>query len=332
MQPQLAVSGYRGIWGTTLTPEIARNFTQAFSHFIQSRHGKKILIGRDARPSGEELVKVVSETLRDAGFEVTIGGLLPTPTVLFLVREMKFDGAVIITASHNPPEYNGLKFVTSRGMFTHEADVAEIKSYIGKELPVTQGSIASNTELGEKHVVHILEKIDRDLIRSKKFKVVLDPINSAGAILGPKLLQELDCEVTVINALPSGVFAHLPEPLAVNLTGLAEAVKNIGATIGFAQDPDADRLVLCDEKGEIVFEEYGIACCIQSALERTPGDITINLSTSKTSELLAQKYGGKTYRSKVGESNVVEKLLATHCVVGGEGSGGLIHVEIVSPE
>ena len=218
MQPQLAVSGYRGVWGTTLTPEIAKNFTNAFAQFTQKRNGKKILIGRDARPSGGELVTIVAETLRDAGFDVTIGGLLPTPTVLFLVREMKFDGAVIVTASHNPPEYNGLKFVTARGMFTVESDVAEIKSYFGASATPGMGSITTDTTLGEKHVAHILEKSDRDLIASKHFKVVLDPINSAGAVLGPKLLEELGCDITVINGEPNGQFAHMPEPLAENLT------------------------------------------------------------------------------------------------------------------
>jgi phosphomannomutase len=328
MQPQLAVSGYRGIWGETLTPEIATNFTKAFAHFLQGRNGKKILIGRDARPSGTALVETVSEMLRGLGFEVTIGGLLPTPTVLFLVRELNFDGAIIVTASHNPPEYNGLKFVTSRGMFTTEADVAEIKTYIGKDIAHAAGSIGTDETLGIRHVKHILSKVDRALIASKHFKVVLDPINSAGAILGPKLLQELGCEVTVINGEPNGAFAHMPEPLPENLAGLGEKVKEVGAQIGFAQDPDADRLVVCDETGTVIFEEYTLSLAIKSVLSHTPGDIVINMSTSRTNEELACEVGKNTFRTKVGESNVVEGILAHNAVIGGEGGGGVIYPAI----
>jgi phosphomannomutase len=333
MQPQLAVSGYRGIWGTTLTSDIARTYVQAFSLFLHKQNAKRIIIGRDARPSGTELVEIISQELQAQGFEVTIGGLLPTPTVLFLVREMKFDGAIIVTASHNPPEYNGLKFVTSRGMFTTEADVAEIKSYLGTSPDVqSPGTISVDETLGEKHVAHILEKIDRKLIASKNFKVVLDTINSAGCILGPKLLRELGCEVTVINGEPDGDFAHMPEPLAENLGQLAEKVKETKANIGFAQDPDADRLVVCDETGTIVFEEYTLSLAVQSVLENPnvtgSKDVVINMSTSRTNEDLAQAHGGKIFRTKVGEANVSEGILTHNAIIGGEGGGGVIYPTI----
>ncbi len=329
MQPKLTVAGYRGIWGESLTPEIAKDFTQAFGQFINKRGGKRILIGRDARPSGQELVKVVSETLSSMGFEVTIGGLLPTPTVLFLVRELKFDGAMIVTASHNPPEYNGLKLVTSKGMFTDEADVAEVKEFLGSEArEMAGGKILSDETLGEKHVAHISEKIDRKLIASKKFKVVLDPINSAGAFLGPQLLRELGCEVIVINGEPNGEFAHMPEPLPENLKQLGETVQAEDAHIGFAQDPDADRLVVCNEKGEVVFEEYTLSLAIKAVLSKTPGDIVINMSTSSTNEALAKEYGGETFRTKVGEANVVGGIIKNNAVIGGEGGGGVIYPAI----
>jgi phosphomannomutase len=329
MQPKLTVAGYRGIWGESLTPLIAANFTQAFAHFLHSRNAKRILIGRDARPSGDELVRTVASVLSQAGFEVTIGGLLPTPTVLFLVRELKFDGAMIVTASHNPPEYNGLKFVTSLGMFTNESDVEEIKSYLSKEgLKRAGGKISTDETLGAKHVAHILEKIDRDLISGKKFKVVLDPINSAGSVLGPELLRELGCEVVVINGEPNGQFAHMPEPLPENLQGLGSTVRAEGATLGFAQDPDADRLVVCNEKGEVVFEEYTLSLAVKAALSKTPGDIVINMSTSSTNEVLAKSFGGETFRTKVGEANVVSGIMEHRAVMGGEGGGGVIYPAI----
>jgi methionine-S-sulfoxide reductase len=212
------------------------------------------------------------------------------------VRELKFDGAMIVTASHNPPEYNGLKFVTSLGMFTNESDVEEIKSYLSKEgLKRAGGKISTDETLGAKHVAHILEKIDRDLISGKKFKVVLDPINSAGSVLGPELLRELGCEVVVINGEPNGQFAHMPEPLPENLQGLGSTVRAEGATLGFAQDPDADRLVVCNEKGEVVFEEYTLSLAVKAALSKTPGDIVINMSTSSTNEVLAKSFGGETF-------------------------------------
>lgn len=331
MHPQLTVSGYRGIWGDTLTKEIAELYANAFAYFVRSRGGSRILIGRDARKSGAALCDVVAETLVKNGIHVTIGGLLPTPTVLFLVREMGFDGAIIVTASHNPPEYNGLKFVTSRGMFTNEAEIAEIQELLQKHLEnisFEQGSITTNLELGSKHIAHILENIDTDLIIKKHFRVVLDPINSAGAILTPQLLHALCCDVTVINAEPHGDFAHMPEPLPENLEQLGNAVKEVGADIGFAQDPDADRLVVCDEQGVVVFEEYTLSLAIQTVLQKTPGDIVINMSTSNTNEMLAKKVNKKTFRTKVGEANVVEGIIKNNAVIGGEGGGGVIYPAI----
>lgn len=329
--PKLTVSGYRGIWGETLTVDIAQDLAHAFASFVIARGGKRILLGRDARQSGPTIIDAVAETLSARGLDVTIGGLLPTPTVLFLVREEKFDGAIIVTASHNPTEYNGLKFVTSRGMFTNETDVAEIKNYLEEKNYAHSenvGNIETNESLGEKHIAHILKHIDVERIQNKKFKVVLDPINSAGSILTPILLEKLGCETTVINGRPDGNFAHMPEPLAVNLTTLGDAVRTTHADVGFAQDPDADRLVLADETGSVVFEEYTLALAVQSVLEKTPGDIVINLSTSKTSEMIAEKFGKKTFRSKVGESNVVEEIIKRNAVIGGEGSGGIIYPAI----
>ena len=330
MRPQLTVSGYRGIWGDTLTFEIAERFAWAFSRYILKRDGSTIFIGRDARESGEELIRAVAEVLRESGLKVIIGGILPTPTILYLTRTGNFDGAMIITASHNPREYNGLKFVTTHGMFTNEHDVAEIKDYFNEDVRKKQdgGSIGINKTLGVKHIHHIIENVDSHFIRSKRFNVVLDPINSAGAILTPDMLRQLGCDVTVINGEPDGDFAHEPEPLPWNLTQLAEKVTDVGADIGFAQDPDADRLVVCDEYGRIVFEEYTLSLAILAVLEKKRGDIVINMSTSNTNEDIARIAGVKTFRTKVGEANVVGGIVKNHAVIGGEGGGGVIYPAI----
>jgi phosphomannomutase len=327
---KLAVSGYRGVWGETLTQELVRDFSRAFAKFTKKRGGGRILIGRDARPTGETIEPLVSAALSSEDIAVTIGGLLPTPSIMFLVREMGFDGAIIITASHNPSQYNGLKFVTGRGMMTNEEEANEI-AQIMLELPEEasgHGEVNIVEGLSLKHATHILEKIDtetKEKIISARFKIVLDSINSVGILPAKLLLTSLGCEVTYLNDTPNGEFAHTPEPLPENLTKLAETVKKVGAHVGFAQDPDADRIVFCDEQGVIVFEEYTVALGVLSVLRKTKGDITVNLASSKVSEMIATSYGVKTHYAKVGEGNVVDTIIKEHCVVGGEGSGGIIY-------
>lgn len=329
MEAKFTVAGLRGIWGENLDTEIVEKHIRAFTHFLQKRDAKKILIGRDARSSGPSISTLATEILTKAGIDVTDIGLAPTPTVLFLVRNEQYDGGIIITASHNPPEYNGVKFVTSTGGFTTESEVEEIKQYFS--LPINEkreGTLTRDTNLPEKHIEHILKNVDRDLIASKKFTVVLDPINSAGAILGPKLIESLGCAIAVINGVPDGNFAHMPEPLPENLGRLGEIVKKFNADIGFAQDPDADRLVVCDETGTIVFEEYTLSLAIKAVLKKTPGDIVTQLSTTNTNEDLVRAVGFNNYRTKVGEANVVEGIKKYNAVIGGEGGGGVIYPKI----
>ena len=326
MQPRLTVSGYRGIWGKTLTEEIALDYARAFALFVQARNGKTILIGRDGRESGSALLESITTQLLALGFNVVDLGLVATPVVVFLVRNEKADGAIIITASHNPIEYNGLKFVTGSGAFTTETEVAEIESLRGaspKEAP-RPGIRTDGTPLFEKYFSTLLSNINVESIKSKNFKAALDPINSVGCTTTPSLLEKLGTSYGIINGEPDGKFAHEPEPLAKNLTGLQTLVREKKCDVGFAQDPDGDRLVICDETGTIPTEETMLALCLKSILSKTPGDIVINLSTSNMSEDVAATFGQKTFRSKVGEANVVKMMVEKNAIAGGEGGGGII--------
>jgi phosphomannomutase len=328
----LPVSGYRGIWGQNLNPEIVRDLTRAFGVFTQKRDGKKILIGRDARHSGEEILGIISSTLTEMGFDVVDAGIVPTPTILFLTKKKGYDGALIATASHNPPEYNGIKFVTGRGLFTTEDEAEEIVSYYSTwtsgfqlETGGPSRTVLHEPELWREHAKHIVSCVDVEKIKNKKLKVVVDTINSTGAVVDPYFFELLGVEAIIINEIPDGNFAHMPEPLPENLKTLGEKVREVGADVGFAQDPDADRLVVCDETGKVISEEYTLALGILSVLSKEKGDIVINLSTSRVNELIGNKFGVKTYRSKVGEGNVVEMMQEVNALVGGEGGGGFIY-------
>ncbi len=354
-KPKFTISGLRGVWGENLNESVAREYITAFAVFLQKHGAKKILIGNDARKSGPIIKGIAIEILTKAGFDIIDTGLTPTPTVLFLVRTLGLDGAIMLTASHNPPEYNGIKFITNKALFTNSAEVEEIKSYLGQapkqyyqdfERLVEQNSQKNNLDfatrgpknpenavlvagtLHQKHIDHILSHVDVELIKSKKFTVVLDAINSVGSYMGPQLLETLGCNVTTINGIPNGEFAHMPEPLPENLTELGEKVKQMHADIGFALDPDGDRLVVCDETGTVVFEEYMLTLAMNAVLKKTPGDIVTNLSTTNTNKDLVESFGFKNYRTKVGEANVVEGITTHNAVIGGEGGGGVIYPAI----
>jgi phosphomannomutase len=380
---KFTISGLRGVWGENLNESVTREYITAFAVFLQKRITRvspsfgeglgmgpdtglpltpsqgggtkpRILIGNDARKSGPIIKQIAIDILTQAGFEIIDTGLTPTPTVLFLVRTLGLDGAIMLTASHNPPEYNGIKFVTGKALFTNREEVDEIQSYLRQkpdwhsqdserlvegiptqtiEFP-TRGPKNPdyvkevNYELLQTYIDHILAHVDVELIKSKKFTVVLDAINSVGSYMGPQLLTALGCTVTTINGIPNGEFAHMPEPLPENLTELGEKVTEMHADIGFALDPDGDRLVVCDETGTVVFEEYMLTLAISAVLKKTPGNIVTNLSTSNTNKDLIESFGFKNYRTKVGEANVVEGITDHNAVIGGEGSGGVIYPAI----
>jgi len=346
-QPQLTVSGYRGIWGETLTPEIARRYAHAFGLFILS--GPKqglgpemtILLGRDGRESGTDIIGAIIETLNTLGINYINGDILPTPTVLFAVRKHKYDGAIIVTASHNPIEYNGLKFVTDKALFTDENEVAKIKKYYEKEISnIKQKEIihADKNNMSSEfpvpnfpreHADHILKNIDVASIQSQKFKVAVDMINASACVVDPYLFSQLNIELVPLNNIPNGKFTHKPEPLKENLSEIAQLVKSSGSDVGFAHDPDADRLVVIDETGTIISEEHTLALGVENVLSKYPNnDVVINMSTSQMNCDIAQKYNGECIRTKVGEANVVSGIIENQAIIGGEGGGSSIYPTI----
>ncbi len=335
-KPRFTVSGFRGIWGEDLNEQIAFEYAAAFGKLLKKNGAKKIIIGRDARKTGPKIFSAMREALQKEGLETEYAGILPTPTLLFLVKKLSLDGGIMITASHNPKEYNGFKFVWGDGFFIGEEKIRELEEtkrevgikYFGEE---NQTKVeADNKKYREKHIGEILKNVDVDSIRKKKFKVALDPINSAGSIIAQELLKELGCEIHVINAEQNGEFSHEPEPLVKNLTEIGEAVKVSGANIGFALDPDADRLVTVNELGEVLSEEYTLAFCVLDVLKvkARKTDIAVNMSTSRLSEDIAEKYGQRVVRTKVGELNVTKKMLELNLALSGEGNGGVIFPEV----
>lgn len=336
IKPKLQVTGYRGIWGKTMNEQIAFEYARAFAKFLKSKGGKKVLIGRDTRPSGPEIFGSVSEAFEKEGFEIVNADVIPTPSVLLLVRKLEFDGGVMITASHNPPEYNGIKFVVPGGRLTNAEEVLQIENLknnltteekvLGRSMEIVKR--IDNTDLRQIHIAEILRNVNVESIRQKKFKITLDAINSTGAVIGLELLRALGCEVKVINDVQDGTFAHQPEPLEENLGQIMEEVRKNKSDVGFAQDPDADRLGVIDEKGGYVSEELTTTLGVKNILAKTPGSIVIAASSSKVNEEVAQGYGQKTFRSKQGEANVVAKMLEVGSPIGGEGGGGMIYPKV----
>lgn len=339
---KLNVSGYRGIWGESLTKEITENFVKAFGSLIKETSQSEkptLLIGRDGRESGPEIKKIIITTLENLGINVIDGDIMPTPTVLFSVRKHKYDGGIIITASHNPIEYNGLKFVNRNGFFATKEEIAKINEYYEQKQTEkietkNLSEISEQKELNipnftKEHADQILSKINVEKIKSKKFKVAVDMINASACVIDPYLFEQLGVELIQVNNISNGKFAHRPEPLKENLIEIGKIVKESGANLGFAHDPDADRLVMINELGEVVLEEYTLAFGVENILSKNPNqNIAINLSTSRMSEDIAEKYNSKCFRAKVGEANVVEEMQKKNAIIGGEGNGGTIYPTI----
>jgi phosphomannomutase len=289
----VSVSGVRGIFGESLTPGIALNFATHFGIF--QKRGK-IVVGRDSRTTGIAMFNAVVSGLLSVGCDVIDLGIVSTPTVLLAVEQSDAAGGISITASHNPSEWNAMKFVGSSGMFLFPEEADRFISSLDEPVAYAKwdeiGQIISDPEGTKRHIDKILTipYLDIEKIRAKKFKVVIDCVNGAGGVISPTLLRELGCEVIELNCETTGYFAHTPEPLKKNLGQLEAAVKQNGADVGFANDPDVDRLAIVSEKGECIGEELSLLLAEKFVLTKKKGPIVTNLSSSMASEDIAKSF------------------------------------------
>ena len=329
MALMVGVSGIRGIIGETLTPRVATEFAQAYGTYL---NGGRVALGRDPRPSGEMFAAATAAGLLAAGCEVTRLGVVMTPTIGRAITDGGYAGGVMITASHNPSEWNGLKFLSDRGLAPSPEEARQIATIREQSRFVfekeTFAPLAYDDEAGERHVNAVLAALEVPVEPLKGLRVVLDSVNGAGCLDSPALLAALGCDVIHLNGEPTGQFAHLPEPIAENLTQLCRAVRETGSSVGFAQDPDADRLAIVDEHGNCIGEEYTLALATQLVLSRRPGPVAANLSTSRLVDVVAGRLGATVVRTPVGEANVAQAVLDNGCVIGGEGNGGVIDPRI----
>ena len=334
-----SISGIRGTIGGTvnegLTPIDTVKFASAYGTWLKNKNPNKrlkVVIGRDARPSGQMVSDLVCSSLIGLGIDVVNLGLSTTPTVEIAVPLENADGGIILTASHNPKQWNALKFLNHKGEFISKSDGEELLSYIesGKleyesvdklgQYSTKEGSISAHID-----AILALDTVDSDLVHSKKMKVVVDCINSTGAISIPPLLDALGVDYVLLNAEITGDFAHNPEPLPANLVDLCSAVVSEKADFGIAVDPDVDRLALVSDDGSLFGEEYTLVAVADYLLSKKAGNTVSNLSSTRALSDITKKYGGDYFASAVGEVNVVEMMKAKNAVIGGEGNGGIIY-------
>lgn len=325
---KVGVSGVRGVVGDSFTPQIAAGFAQAFGTFV----GKgPVLVGRDTRPSGLMLEHAVVAGLQSVGCKPVLLGVVPTPTMLLMTKHLAARGGIVITASHNAAEWNALKFVDRRGLFLEENRAQELFDIYHQQefLLVPESEIPAvgvQSYPVERHFKRILEYVDHSAIRARRFRVAVDGVNGVGALYSPFLLGSLlGCEVFPIHDTPSGVFERDPEPLPQHLQRLCETVAEHRCDIGFAQDPDGDRLAIVDERGHPIGEDLTLAFTARQVLEaHEKGPVAINLSTSQAVEAVVRAYGGVVTRTRIGETHVARAMLELGAVVGGEHNGGVM--------
>jgi phosphomannomutase len=324
----VSVSGVRGVVGEGLTPELVTAYAAAFGTYS---HAGKIIVGRDSRTTGEMVRHAALAGLLAVGCDVVDLGIVPTPTIQMVVRKHGASGGIAFTASHNPAEWNALKFFSEKGLFLDEAQAATLLAIKDNwEVKYVHfdhiGHVQKAPEAIEEHICAILNYplFDIPAIRKRNFRVAVDAVGGAGCRLIPQLLSELGCEVVKLNCDINGNFPHNPEPLPENLTDLCRLVKEEKCDLGVAVDPDADRLALIDETGKPIGEENTLVIAASLVLRHQPGPMATNVSTTRALDDLAQKVGVPIYRSKVGEIHVVKKMLEVNAVIGGEGNGGVI--------
>ncbi|MFO0897757.1 MAG: phosphoglucosamine mutase [Pirellulales bacterium] len=331
MEPIISVSGLRGIVGQSLTPEIAGRYAAAFAAELPPG---PLVLTRDGRTTGPMVASALQAALCAVGRDVIDAGVAATPTTGVLVRQAQAAGGLQISASHNPPEYNGLKLFSAEGRVVPAGFGQRVVARYRQGSP----GWVSHERLGaarawpgdttSRHLELVLALVDVERIRRRKFRVLLDATHGAGSLLGARLLESLGCQATILGGDPNGLFEHPPEPTAENLSGVTKSTLAAKADVGFCQDPDADRLALIDETGGYVGEEYTLALCADHWLARHPGPVVINCSSSRMTEDLAARHKCPSYRSAVGEANVVDEMLRRGAVLGGEGNGGVIHPQV----
>lgn len=336
-----SISGIRGTIGgragDTLNPLDIVKFTSAYATFIR-RSGKsdsnQIIVGRDARISGEMVKNVVCGTLMGIGYDVVNIGLATTPTTELAVRMSKAAGGIIITASHNPRHWNALKLLNAEGEFLTAADGAEVLAIAEKEdfeyVDVDHlGKYIEDNSFDQRHIDSVLDLnlVNVEAVKNAHFKVVVDSINSVGGVILPKLLDELGVSYKFLNAEPTGDFAHNPEPLEKNLSGIMDELRNGEYDLGIVVDPDVDRLAFICEDGKMFGEEYTLVSVADYVLSHTPGNTVSNLSSTRALRDVTEIHGGKYTAAAVGEVNVTTKMKEVGAVIGGEGNGGVIYPE-----
>jgi len=326
----VSISGIRGLVGQALTDEVVARFAAAFATTLTP--GDAVVLARDTRRSGAAFAQVAADAVRQTGCRVVDVGICSTPGAKLMVAALGAKGAIIITASHNPTPWNGLKLVRADGVFLNAAEGARVEAlfHAGQFRCAASGEMATidSEVVVARHVQRIVDYIDAAAIRRAGFKVAVDPCNGTGALLVPRLLDALGVAATLINARPDGDFAHDPEPVAANLGQLGQAVRDSGCAIGCAIDPDADRVALVDASGAPVGEDYTLALAVQAVAERQPGPVVTTLSTSQAVTDAAALHDCPVFLTAVGEVHVVEKMMAERAVIGGEGNGGVIVTQV----
>ena len=337
-----SISGIRGTIGgevgENLTPIDIVKFTIAYTRFIASKNEAKrlkIVVGRDARISGEMVNDIIEGTLLGCGADVINVGLCTTPGTEMAVITHKADGGIIITASHNPKQWNALKLLNEKGEFLNDKEgkqvlaLAEQEDFLFPDVD-TIGKVILREDFNPTHIEQVLalKLVDVEKVKARKFKVVVDAVNSIGGVVIPALLEKLGCEVVKINCEPNGHFAHNPEPLPQNLTEISEVIVREGADLGVVVDPDVDRLALVNEDGTMFGEEYTLVAVADYILSHTKGNTCSNLSSSRALSDITKAHGGEYAASAVGEVNVVTKMKEVGAVIGGEGNGGVIYPEL----
>lgn len=334
-----SISGIRGTiggnTGDTLNPLDIVKFTSAYATFIAENGGKRrIVVGRDARISGEMVRSVVCGTLLGMGFDVIDLGLATTPTTELAVRHHSADGGIIITASHNPTQWNALKLLNAQGEFLTAADgarvleIAESEAFVYADVEHL-GTYTTDPDFDSRHIADVLalDLVNVEAVKARRFRVCVDAINSVGGIILPRLLDSLGVEYTVLNAEPTGRFAHNPEPLERNLQGIMDEIRKGGYDLGIVVDPDVDRLAFISEDGTMFGEEYTLVSVADYILSHTPGNTVSNLSSTRALRDVTLRHGGNYFASAVGEVNVTTKMKEVGAVIGGEGNGGVIYPE-----